>query len=162
MLPDFLTENLKVVICGTSVGHDSSRQGHYYAGPTNRFWRTLYRAGITPILLTPADDHRLIEFGVGLTDLVKLKSGTDSDLAHSDFDIASFERTIQAFQPRVVCFNGKRAAQVVLGRRRIEYDFQPECIGKTLLFVAPSTSGAASGWWDEELWLKLGRWLSDA
>ena len=160
MLGDILANNLKVVICGTSVGFDSNRQGHYYSGRTNRFWKTLFNSGITPVLLTPHEDSRLNEFGVGLTDLVKVRAGTDQDLVNSDFDIASFEQAIRKYEPGVVCFNGKLAAERVLGRRRVEYCFQPERFGNTRLFVAPSTSGAANRWWNEEIWLELGEWLA--
>jgi double-stranded uracil-DNA glycosylase len=161
MLHDIISRNLKVVICGTSVGHESALRGNYYANPANRFWRTLFRSGITPMLLTPSEDHRLSEFGVGLTDLVKLKSGTDKDLVRRDFDAETFLQNIRAFAPRVVCFNGKTAAKIVLGRRQVEYGFQSESVGKTRLFVAPSTSGAANGYWDEDVWMELGTWLAE-
>ena len=37
--------------------------------------------GLTPRLFRPEDDHLLNGLGIGLTDLVKTKSGIDSDTA---------------------------------------------------------------------------------
>ena len=56
------------------------------------------------------------------------------------------------FQPPVLCFNGKRAAQVFFGTKTIAYGEQSERIGKTAVHVAPSTSGAANGFWDISYW----------
>ena len=60
-----------------------------------------------------------------------------------------------AFHPDVLCFNGKRAAQEYFGTRAIAYGEQPERIGTTVLWVAPSTSGAANGFWDLSHWRDL-------
>lgn len=81
MLPDLLKPGLNVVICGTGAGAHSAAVGHYYAGRGNRFWRTLAEVGPTAELLTADRFERLLEFGIGLTDLVKMASGSDRDLA---------------------------------------------------------------------------------
>ena len=41
-LPDILQPNLKVVFCGTAAGDASAKKRAYYAGPGNRFWKTLH------------------------------------------------------------------------------------------------------------------------
>ena len=55
-------------------------------------------------------------------------------------------------QPRVLCFNGKRAAREFLGTKAVAFGAQRERIGVTVLYVAPSTSGAANGSWDISYW----------
>jgi mismatch-specific thymine-DNA glycosylase len=70
-LPDYLAPRLRVVFCGTAAGMTSASRGHYYAGPGNLFWTYLYEARITTEPLFPSTDHRVLEFGVGLTDLAK-------------------------------------------------------------------------------------------
>ena len=69
ILPDLLANNLELVIVGTAAGRVSGRRGLYYAG--NRFWRTLHEVGLTPIELRPGEHGKLLDYGIGLTDLAK-------------------------------------------------------------------------------------------
>ena len=71
MLPDLLDYNLDVVFCGTGAGTESARRQHYYAGSGNKFWPTLYTVGLTRRRLRPSDYEMLLDFRIGLTDLVK-------------------------------------------------------------------------------------------
>jgi TDG/mug DNA glycosylase family protein len=152
VLTDYLLPDLRLVICGTAVGLRSSTIGRYYAGKGNRLWQVLYETGITPVLLTPEEDRRALDIGVGFTDLVKQRAGADATLAVGDWDVDAFRTRIQQYQPKVVCFNGKRAAQAALCRKTVHYGFQEEKIGISLHFTAPSTSGAARGSWDKSYW----------
>jgi len=72
-LTDFLRPGLRVVVTGTiAVWHRAERE-HYYAGAGNQFWVLLHASGLVPEPLEPADDHRVMDFGVGLTDLVRTR-----------------------------------------------------------------------------------------
>jgi double-stranded uracil-DNA glycosylase len=154
MLNNLLTYNLKIVICGTAAGTKSAQLKQYYAKPGNRFWKALFEVGLTPTLLKPSEYENLLSFGIGLTDLVKTKSGMDSTLEKDDFDTITFDESIKKYAPKILCFNGKRAAETYL-QRPADYGLQPETIGMTKIFVAPSTSGAASKFWDIEIWREL-------
>ena len=57
----------------------------------------------------------------------------------------------------MLAFNGKNAAQRLIGANRVSYGLREERIGDTAMFVLPSTSGAASGYWDPEPWQGLAR-----
>jgi len=61
------------------------------------------------------------------------------------------------YQPGMVCFNGKAAAAAFLSKKTkdIEYGLLPISIGRSKLFVAPSTSGSANACWDESYWFEL-------
>ncbi len=155
LLDDLLREGLKLVVCGTAAGDRSARLGQYYAGPGNKFWRTLASLGLTPRLLTPGEAGLLADLGIGLTDLVKGQSGPDSRIEFRRENRALLRRKIEEFQPGILCFNGKRAAREYLGAAAVEYGLQPERIGATRLFVAPSTSAAANGSWDPDWWRVL-------
>ena len=61
------------------------RAGHYYAGRGNPFWPTLYESGVVPEPFDYPDDRRIIEFGIGLTDLVKRPTKTIEELKREDF-----------------------------------------------------------------------------
>jgi TDG/mug DNA glycosylase family protein len=154
MLSDLLKKNLMVVICGTAVAKCSAERGSYYVGVGNKFWSVLYKVRLTPIQLKTENYQVLLKYGIGLTDLVKKKAGTDDKLSSDDFDVKEFKRKIQDFCPKIVCFNGKKAAKVVLCKK-VEYGYQKELIGISRLFVAPSTSGVAKRWWDQKWWQEL-------
>jgi double-stranded uracil-DNA glycosylase len=154
ILPDVLESGLRVVFCGTAAGTASARAGAYYAGPGNRFWTTLHEVGLTPILLRPAKFARLPEFGIGLTDVSKTASGSDQEVGRRGFDPARLATVVAAASPAHLAFNGKNAARGALGRP-VDYGPQPERIGNATVWVLPSTSGAARGFWDIGPWRQL-------
>jgi TDG/mug DNA glycosylase family protein len=152
MLDDILEEGLRLVVCGTAAGSASAQVGHYYAGPGNKFWRTLADIGLTPRQLAPDEAPLLPHFGIGLTDLVKEQSGPDSEIEFDPRNPADLTEKMLRYRPGILCFNGKRAAQQFLGDKRLPYGLLTQRIGRTSLFVAPSTSAAANGFWDLARW----------
>jgi len=64
---------------------------------------------------------------------------------------------VQESRPGILCFNGKNAAEKFLGKNPSSYGLQPEEIEETRIFVAPSTSGSGSRYWDSDLWHELAR-----
>jgi double-stranded uracil-DNA glycosylase len=158
VLQDLLRPNLKVVFCGTQAGTASARRGAYYAGRGNRFWPILKLTSLVPEL-KPEDFARLLEFGIGLTDLCKATFGPDSGLRRSHFDVGGFRRRIEENSPKIVAFTGKRAAVEVLdtASSQLEYGLQDRSIGRSRVFVLPSTSGMAIKYWDERHWFDLAR-----
>lgn len=161
MLPDLLAYDLALVICGTAVGETSARVREYYAKPGNKLWRTLYEVGLTSRLLAPAEYRELLEERIGLTDLVKDKFGMDKDLIDSDFGSGELLAKMNKYQPEILCFNGKRAGKEFL-MRKVVCGLQAETIGRTKIYVAPSTSGAANRWWDIKKWEELARLVKRA
>jgi TDG/mug DNA glycosylase family protein len=158
ILPDVLEPDLRVVFCGTAAGTASARAGAYYAGPGNAFWKTLHETGITPRLLRPDEFRELPKFGVGLTDVSKVKSGSDQEVGSDGFDIPALEGALAEYRPGWIAFNGKNAARAAFGRP-VDYGEQDERIGDTAAFVLPSTSGAARGFWDIGHWRRLAELL---
>jgi TDG/mug DNA glycosylase family protein len=154
-LPDVLSNGLKIVFCGTAAGDKSAQVGKYYAGPGNKFWKVLFQVGLTPIQLTPCRFEELPQYGIGLTDLNKYHSGMDNKVTFDKSGTEALRDKIMKFQPVILCFNGKRAGKEFFCVKHIEYGFRSERIGTTRLFVAPSTSGAANGFWDIGWWHKL-------
>ncbi|BCJ89889.1 mismatch-specific DNA-glycosylase [Terrihabitans soli] len=157
VLPDYLRAGLKLVFCGTAAGERSAQLGRYYAKPGNRFWRALHEAGFTGHLLLPSEDETLLSLGIGLTDLSKTGRGMDSGLKPGDFDAALFRSKVETLAPSFVAFTSKRAGHEYFGLKRVAYGLQEEAIGKTAIFVLPSPSGAARGYWDIGPWKTLAR-----
>lgn len=159
ILPDVLDSELKVVFCGTAVGEMSAQAGAYYARPGNRFWPVLHRIGLVPRELSPVEYQELLAHRIGLTDIAQEISGTDRRLGPGDFDVAGLRTKIERYDPIALAFNGKNAAKAFLGRA-VDYGQQQERVGKCALFVLPSTSGNARGYWDESYWRQLAHYVS--
>lgn len=142
-LPILIARDLDILFVGINPGLKSERLGHYYAGPGNLFWKCLHESGLTPVLLRPQDDHRLLEFRLGVTDCVARASRTAAEVKASEFRQAApgLIKLIREYQPRIVCFNGLMGYRATidplaaLGR-------QPEALGGAVAFVTPSTSAA--------------------
>jgi TDG/mug DNA glycosylase family protein len=156
-LPDVLRPGLSVVFVGTAVGERSAKLGAYYAGQGNAFWPTLHEIGLTPRRLAPAEFALLPTFGIGLTDIAKHRAGVDSTLGAGDFDIRAFRAKIETFAPAIIAFNGKKTAAVFYDcdTCNLPYGQRPERLGVTAVWVLPSTSGGARGYWDVTPWRDL-------
>lgn len=157
-LPDLLRPGLAVVFCGTAAGTRSARLGAYYAGPGNRFWPTLHDVGLTPRRLRPNEFPRLLDLGIGLTDVCKTQHGMDHQIAAGAFDPTRLEEVIRACAPGIVAFNGKKAARRALSigeAAQLPYGRLPASFGDVPVWVLPSTSGAGSRYWDLTPWSEL-------
>jgi len=157
LVPDVLKPGLKVVFCGTALGRKSAEQKAYYANPGNFFWRTLHATGLTPELIKPQDYMRLLDYGLGATDLSKAHYGNDAELPADAFDVAALRQKIEDFRPRILAFTSKTGASAFLGRPTgaIPLGFQPETVADTRLCVLPSPSGQARIFWNQAAWQGL-------
>ncbi len=60
-------------------------------------------------------------------------------------------RPLRRTQPEFLAFTSKTAGERFLGGRK-DYGEQIETIGKTRIWILPSTSGAANGSWRPDIW----------
>jgi TDG/mug DNA glycosylase family protein len=157
VLPDLLRPGLGLVICGSAAGAVSAARGAYYAGPGNKFWRILAETGLTSRRLEPGEFRALLEFGIGLTDLVKTASGSDRTLPREANDLAGLIDRIRLVNPAMVAFNGKRAAAVFyeIPGHRLGYGPGPPVANFPSVWVLPSTAGTACGSWSDLPWREL-------
>jgi TDG/mug DNA glycosylase family protein len=164
VLPDLLRPGLRLVFCGSAPSKRSARLQAYYAGPGNRFWPILATAGLTPRQLRPAEFPLLLEHGIGLTDLAKQASGNDAELPPDAYDREGLAQRIAACAPAMLAFTGKAAAAAFLQRpsASLAYGRAPAPAGMPPIWILPSTSGAARGFWDAGPWLALGAWFRTA
>jgi TDG/mug DNA glycosylase family protein len=140
-LPDYLRTGMRLIIVGCNPGDRSTRVGHYYAGRGNEFWPLLYDSGVIPELLDHHDDKRMIEFGVGLTDLVKRPTPGAEELTREDFAEGRIvlAQKLEQYTPQVVAFNGKQTYEN-FAQRSCKLGLQNEQLYGALVFVLPSTS----------------------
>ena len=140
-LPDYLRRGMKLVLVGFNPGERSARVGHYYAGRGNQFWPLMYESGVIPEPLDYNDDRRMIEFGIGLTDLVKRPTRGIEELTREEFAEGRvlLAQKLEELKPRVVAFNGKLVYEKFSGRP-CKLGLQKELLYGAQVFVLPSTS----------------------
>lgn len=140
-LPDYLRKGMKMILVGSNPGDRSARVGHYYAGRNNQFWPILYDSGVIPEPLGYEDDRRLLEFGIGLTDLVKRPTRGIEELERQEFSEGRvlLAQKLEDLRPRVIAFNGKTVYEKFMGRP-CKLGLQKEPLYGAQVFVLPSTS----------------------
>jgi double-stranded uracil-DNA glycosylase len=145
-LPDYLRRGMKLVVVGCNPGERSARVGHYYAGRGNQFWPLMYESGVIPEPLGYEDDRRIIEFGIGLTDLVKRPTRGIEEIERQEFAEGRvlLGQKLEEHRPRVVAFNGKMTFEKFAGRP-CKLGLQKEKLYGAHVFVLPSTSGQNGG-----------------
>jgi TDG/mug DNA glycosylase family protein len=141
-LPDHLRSGMKLVIVGCNPGDRSARVGHYYAGRGNEFWPLLHDSGIVPELLDHREDKRMIEFGIGLTDLVKRPTRGIEELRSEEYAEGRIvlAQKLEQYAPQVIAFNGKTAYEN-FSKRPCNLGLQKGLLYGAMVFVLPSTSG---------------------
>ena len=146
-LPDYLQAGLRLVFVGFNPSMRSAAVGHYYAGPGNLFWPLLSESGLLPEPLTYAEDHRILEFGIGLTDLVQRPTRSSAELSPGEAraGVLQLQTKLVTYAPRVVCFNGK-GVYVWYTNHPVDLGPQNETIGAAQVFVVPSTSARNGRW----------------
>ncbi|MDP9236091.1 MAG: mismatch-specific DNA-glycosylase [Chloroflexota bacterium] len=141
ILPDYLRAGLDLVFCGINPGTKSASTGHHYAGPGNHFWPLLHESGLITEPLAYAEDARILEWGIGLTNMVARSSPSISDLSLEELREGAtvFRRKLLTYRPKIVCFNGKRIYEVFAGHP-CSFGTQTDTVGRTAIYVMPSTS----------------------
>lgn len=147
-LPNIIPEVTKIIFCGISPGRESLMMQHYYASPRNKFWRVLHEVAFTEMQIKTGITQEVKDYnynylkskGIGLTDL------NDDPLA--------LTALIKDTKPKVLAFNGKKAAELYFNRP-VELGKQKEKIGKTIIYVLSSTSNSANAFWNKRHWREV-------
>ena len=146
-LGDILAPGLRVVIAGTIAAWDRASREHYYATPGNAFWLLLHESGLTARRLDAREGQLLLEFGIGLTDLVRTEPRVRGE--PPVFDLRGFDRALRRAAPEVVAFVSKTAAgsYARAARERLPRDYGELCwtVAGRPGFVLPGPSGANNG-----------------
>jgi double-stranded uracil-DNA glycosylase len=97
-----------VLFVGINPSLRSEAVGHHFAGPGNPFWRLLYAARLIPVELTHTEDRRLLEFGLGLTNLCPRATRAAAELSREEIERGKRRliAKIRRLQPEVVAFVG--------------------------------------------------------
>lgn len=143
-IPDHLKEDLNILFIGFNPSIRSSETGFHYANPNNRFWKILFKAGLTPHKFKPSDNEKLLELGYGLTNIVSRPTKSADEISSEEYQAGRQElkKKIMFYKPRIICFVGKGVYQQFSQKKNIKWGKQSEAVIQgTIDFVAPSSSG---------------------
>jgi TDG/mug DNA glycosylase family protein len=145
-LRDRLRPPVRVLLVGINPGVRSSQLGHHFAGPSNRFWKLLYESRLVSEPIGFADDHRLHEWGFGITNLIPRPTPGIDTLRPEEYlaGAKTLRRKIRRVKPEVVAFIGVTLFRSVFGRRTgqpVALGEQPERLEGARVFVLPNPSG---------------------
>lgn len=142
-IPDILAPNLKVLFCGINPSLYSVAVGHHFARPGNRFWKTLYAAGFTDRLLSPFEDHTLLQRGYGLTNIVDRATTRADELSATELTAGQHQLVmkVQQYQPQFLAILGVSAYRTAFNRSKAAMGLQPEALQATQIWILPNPSG---------------------
>lgn len=144
LVNDHIKENLKILFVGFNPSIRSSETGHHFANPNNRFWRILHDAGLTPRKFDAAEDAKLLDLGMGITNIVARPTKAADEITKEEYKEGKeiLRNKIELLKPRVVCFVGKGVFQEFSGMKNVPWGRQEKAVVPgTIDFVAPSSSG---------------------
>ncbi|MCK4540310.1 mismatch-specific DNA-glycosylase [Candidatus Parcubacteria bacterium] len=149
ILEDLIKYKLNIIFCGMAAGKISAEVGGYYTKSNNKFWGILHELGLTTKnrKLRCCEYKELLDFNIGLTDLVKDQIGGDNNVNVTEHDYHLLRKKIIEHRPKILAFNGKKSAKKFFHKREIDYG-KINNIGQTSIWVLESTSPAANRWWN--------------
>ena len=144
MALDLLRPGLTLVFCGYNPSLTSGRSGRHYAHPGNRFWRVLFASGITSRLYKPEEDERLLDLGIGFTNLVSRPTRRADELTREEIraGAAELRDKLEWYRPRAVAYTGIGVYRWFRATSKVGWGLQetPAVLGVTDV-VVPSPSG---------------------
>jgi TDG/mug DNA glycosylase family protein len=95
---------------------------------------------VIPEPLEYRDDKRIIEFAIGLTDLVKRPTRTTEELTREDYAEGRIvlSQKLGEYVPHVIAFNGKSVYEQ-FAQRRAKLGLQKETLYGASIYVLPAT-----------------------
>ena len=152
MASDLLGPDLSLVFCGYNPSLTSGRSGHHYAHPGNRFWRVLYAAGITDRLYRPEEDERLLELGIGFTNLCPRPTRRADELTREEIRAGAEElrAKLEHLRPLAVAYTGIGVYRWFRATSKVGWGVQEaRAVPGVVDVVVPSPSGLNRMLFDE-------------
>jgi TDG/mug DNA glycosylase family protein len=142
-VPDIVAPGLRVLFCGINPGSVSGQLGQHFARPGNRFWKVLYGAGFTDRLVSPAEQSTLLDFQLGITNLVDRTSRAASDIPSDELRNGAvlLEKKTDLWKPAWVAVLGVQAYRTAFRRPGSTIGRQTDQLAGSGLWVLPNPSG---------------------
>lgn len=142
-VPDVIAPGLTILFCGINPGLYSAAVHHHFARPGNRFWPVLHAAGFTPRLLSPHEEHELLDYGYGITNIVARASAAAGELTRAELIEGgkTLEAKIHRYRPRCLAVLGVTAYRSAFNRPKAVIGPQLETTGGAPVWILPNPSG---------------------
>jgi TDG/mug DNA glycosylase family protein len=146
ILRDQVRPPVCVLFVGINPGIRSAELGHHFAGYSNRFWKLLYDSRLVPEPIGTEQDHRLPEWGFGITNLVPRATPGIDTLKPAEFTAgaSALRRKVRRWTPELVAFVGVTLYRFLFAKRpgeKIALGLQAERFEGARVFVLPNPSG---------------------
>jgi double-stranded uracil-DNA glycosylase len=138
-----IAAGLKVLFCGINPGLYSGATGFHFARPGNRFWPALHRSGFTPRLLNPSEQWELLDYGLGITNVVERATAGAAELSVEEMAEGGvrLREKVLIMKPRWLAVLGIGAYRTAFERKDAVIGEQSVHVGDTRVWVLPNPSG---------------------
>jgi double-stranded uracil-DNA glycosylase len=152
-IPDVAAAGLRVLFSGINPGLYSAATGYHFARPGNRFWPALHRSGFTPCRLRPDEQERLLDIGLGITNIVDRATARAGELRPEELRAGGRALAAKAgrLRPHWLAVVGVTAYRTAFGRPHAAVGPQDETLGGIPVWVLPNPSGLNAHWSAESL-----------
>ena len=118
LLRDRVRLPVRVLFVGINPGIRSALLGHHFAGYSNRFWKLLFDAKLIPQPIGAAEDSRLPDWGLGITNLIARASPGIDALRAEEYaaGLKILRRKVRRWRPEIVALVGVTLFRAVYGR----------------------------------------------
>ncbi|MFF3754727.1 G/U mismatch-specific DNA glycosylase [Streptomyces sp. NPDC002018] len=142
-LPDLIADDLTVLLVGINPGLSSALAGHHFATPGSRLWPALYRAGFTPRVLNATEENRLLDYGIGITSIVRRPTARAAELTAPEYAKGGrrLRRRVRAHRPAWLALLGVTGYRAAFDAPDATVGLQPLTLGTTRVWVLPNPSG---------------------
>ncbi len=146
---------VRILFVGINPGVRSALTDHHFAGPSNRFWKLLFDAGLVPEAISFVDDDRLPEWGFGVTNLVPRPTPGMDTIRSEEFTagLVTLRRKVRRWKPPVVAFVGVTLYRFVFDVRgkTVPLGPQPDRFEGARVWVLPNPSGRNANYSYDEM-----------
>lgn len=158
-IADLIKPDLKILFIGFNPGLRSELTGKHFAGQSNRFWRLLAAASLTPVQLNCNEQERLLTWDYGITNIVARPSKTAAEISKAEYQQGAIllRQKLLVYAPWIACYVGIGVYREFSGLKTIECGRQQNSMVETVVdFVVPSPSGLNRMTFEQQLyWYSL-------
>ena len=117
--------------------------GQHFARPGNRFWKVLHASGFTERILSPADQWQLLDYQLGITNLVaaSTRAASEVDATALRAGAVTLADKVARLEPAFVAVLGMQAYRTAFHRPHATVGHQTERLAAAQIWLLPNPSG---------------------
>jgi TDG/mug DNA glycosylase family protein len=140
---DVIGARLRVLFVGINPGLYTAAIGHHFGRPGNRFWPALHAGGFTPRLLSPFEECELLEYRLGITNMIERATARADELTREELrrSAARLKAKVERHRPRFVAILGLTSYRTAFSQPKAVLGRQSERLAEAALWLLPNPSG---------------------